>query len=135
MYVAYADGTKDYVNKQAIFSFNNGYSELIDREGTSITTDIKSTDGGTPSVWFFKGENGKTYLVTGDDMSKNVTFHEYVKTSGGKDIYAFQKTSVKTDGSYVKINLTGLSDGDAEKIIDVTKENVAIMKELAKLKK
>lgn len=130
MYVAYADGTKDYVNKQAIYLFDNGPGELLSKKGTSITADITSKDDGTPAIWLFKTDS-KAYMVTGDDMSDSVVFHEYVKSSAGKDIYAFQKTTEKTEGSYVKINLTDLSEGEATEIIDVTKANVATMKDLS----
>ena len=129
MYVAYADGTKDYVNKQAVYIFDNGPGELIDKEGTSIKSDITSKDGSTPSVWIFKSSS-KAYIVTGDDLSKNPVFHEYVRTSAGKEVYAFQKTSAKSDGTLIKINLTGLSSDDANKILDVTKDNIKTMKEL-----
>ena len=130
MYVAYADGTKDYVNKQAVYIFDNGPGELINKEGSSIKSDITSKDDGTPSIWIFKSSS-KAYLVTGDDMSKAPVYHEYItKTESAESVYAFQETTKETDGSYVKINLTGLSADEANRILDVTKENVKIMQEL-----
>lgn len=130
MYIAYADGTQNYVNKQAVFGFDNGSAELLSKTGSSVSYDITSTDDGTPAIWIFVDENNQSYLVTGEDMSKNPQFHQFLKKVNGNDIFAFCETSEKLDGTYIKINLTDLSTKKAEDILWVTEENVEVLREL-----
>ena len=113
LYVAYADGTTDYVNKQMVVGFNNGPAYLLDNEKTSVSTDITSkatADATTPSIWLYNDVEGKGYIVTGDDMSNEPVYNGYITVSRGENYYTFQPVSGVLDGEIEKIDLAGLDE-------------------------
>ena len=136
MYVAYADGTKPYVNKQAVYGFDNGMSKMLERDNSYVKQDITSkatADADAYSIWLYKNSTGRGYIVTGEDMSKSADYSTYIALKDGEKFYAFNCEFTKTDnetlsGTYEKIKVSGLTEADAEKIFAENKKVIDSMK-------
>lgn len=136
MYVAYADGTAPYVNKQAVFGFDNGMSKLLEFKNTSVGVDItakETADAEAGAVWLYTDSSGRGYIVTGEDMSKSAEYNTFVGLKDGEKVYAFQKEFTKENnemlsGNYEKIKLAGLTEADAESIFAENQRVVESMK-------
>ena len=139
MYVAYADGTKPYVNKQMVYGFDNGGSPILNNQYVggegSLSNDITSkatADADVPSVWLYTTAGGRGYIVSGDNMTDSPVFNTYFQTYQGESMYNFQKeTGAVSAGTFEKIELTGLSDEDFEAIKDITLKVVDSLKATA----
>ncbi len=136
LYVAYADGTKPYANRQVVYGFDNGPKNLIYDEmaasydenyvESSVPEEITSKSSASsvaPCVWLYTDNTGRSYIVTGDDMSNVAEYHTYK----GDGVYAFVKEfeelgGKELAGTYEKIELTGVSEAEAEKLFDINKE-------------
>lgn len=125
LYIAYADGTVPYVNKQLVVGFENGPATLID-EQTEFSDEITSkatADAAAPSLWLYKDNYGRAYIVTGEDLSKEAVYNTFIQTRGEEKVYSFDKEFSEVDGnelagSYEKINLTGLTKEDADMVFE-----------------
>ena len=131
LYVAYADGTESYVNKQMIVGFDNGVGYLLDKDTSSVKADIVSkatADAETPSIWLYTGTSGRGYVVTGDNMNAEPVYNTYVRESKGEKVYTFQPEDIgAANGKTEKINLTGLTEEDFSAI---TEENQRVIESL-----
>lgn len=130
-YVAYADGTKDYVNKQMVVGFDLGSATLIGKDGRNASQDETpyenitskaSADAQTPCVWLFKDAANRGYIVTGDDLSKSADYITYISTRGNEKVYSFQVDFTEIDGSepqgeFEKINLVGITESEAKAVL------------------
>ncbi len=119
LYIAYADGTKDYVNKQLVVGFDMGSATLLDND---ITSKAKADDA-TPSICIYKDETGRAFLVEGEDRATSADYVTYIQTRGDVKVYAFDKEFTETDGktatgSYETITLSGTSKDDAKYIFE-----------------
>jgi len=132
LYVAYADGSKPYVNKQMVCAFDNGIAYLLEKDNSSVGVDItskESADDKTPSVWLYKDNNNKGYIVTGNEMSKAPTYNTYF----GSDIFAFQVDSnVSSDGTYEKFDLTDVSEDDFDELVEKNEKIIESLKSVIK---
>ncbi len=131
LYMAYADGTEDYVNRQMVVGFDFGSAILIGdtprgkTTGDEITykeiTTKTSADAQSPSIWFYKDSVNRAYIAVGEDLSKSADYITYVQTRGDEKIYAFRTEFTELDGNepqgeFEKIDLTGLTEDDAKVI-------------------
>lgn len=140
MYVAYADGTTPYVNKQEVFGFDNGMSKLLELNDSSVAIDITSkasADAEAPSIWLYTDVSGRGYIVTGEDMSKSADYNTFVGLKNGEKVYSFCCEFTKTDnetlgGTYEKINLAGITEEDAENIFSENQKVVDSMEAQSK---
>lgn len=119
LYVAYADGTKDYVNKQLVVGFDMGAATLLDEEITSKAT----ADDATPSICIFKDTTGRAYLVVGEDRATSAEYITYIQTRGEEKVYAFDTEFTEVDGAtsegtYETIKLSGLTKEDSKYIFE-----------------
>lgn len=119
LYIAYADGTTSYVNKQVVVGFDYGSATLLDEEITSKS----SADAETPAIWFYKDSVNRAYIVTGEDLSASADYNTYVQTRDGEKIYSFQKEFTELDGNeldgdYEKIEVSGLTQEDADLVFE-----------------
>jgi len=132
LYVAYADGSKPYVNKQMVCAFDNGLAYLLEKDNSSVGVDItskESEDDKVPSVWLYKDNNNKGYIVTGNEMSKAPTYNTYF----GSDIFAFQADSnVSSDGTYEKFDLTDVSEDDFDELVEKNEKIIESLKSVIK---
>lgn len=137
MYVAYADGTQPYVNKQMVYGFDNGGSPIL-KEGASITTDITSkatADATAPSVWLYTGTGNRSYIVSGDNMTDSPAFNTYFQMFKGEKAYNFmEETASVSGGTFEKINLSGVSDEDFKTVKATTDKVVESLKVAAQNK-
>lgn len=142
MYIAYADGTQPYVNKQKVYGFDNGGSVIIGdsyikKEGSSVGEDItsKATAGGDTAVWLYTDVNQRGYIVTGDDMENSPVFNTFFQMYNGQKAYTFkEETKDVSGGTFEKIKLTGLTDEEFESINGVTESVVESLKVTAQNK-
>ncbi len=137
MYVAYADGTQPYVNKQMVYGFDNGGSEIL-KEGASITTDITSlatADAKTPSVWLYTSANDRGYIVSGENMTDAPVFNTYFQMYQGERCYNFQEeTASVSGGTFEKIDLANLDEEAYNTISERTQKVVDSLKVTAQNK-
>lgn len=121
IYIAYADGTKDYVNRHKVVGFDNGPATIYDEE---ITSKAKATDEGY-SIWLYVDGTGRAFIVTGDAMEESADYSTFIQTRGDEKIYAFQREftiggasgdEVVIDGTYEKISLSDLTQEDIDEI-------------------
>lgn len=133
LYVAYADGTKDYVNRHKIFGFDRGPAIILDEE---ITSKANSADA-TPQIWIYTDENFKGFMVFGDSMNDVAEYHTYVTKRGEEEIYKFQREftiggasgdEVEANGTTEKILLSGLTEEDADAIFEENESIISCMK-------
>lgn len=136
LYLAYADGTQDYVNKQMVVGFDLGSATLIGKDGRHSSQDETpyenitskaSADAQAPSVWLFKDTAGRGYIVTGDDLSKSADYITYITTRGNEDVYSFQVDFTEIDGNepqgeFEKINFVDITEDDAKAVMDENKK-------------
>lgn len=143
MYVAYADGSKPYVNKQMVFGFDNGGSVIVGntyvkKEGGSVSEDITSlatADAKAPSVWLYTGSTGRGYIVTGDNMTEAPAFNTYFQMYEGEKAYNFkEEKGAVSGGTFEKIDLSGLSEDAFETIAERTEKVVESLKVTAQNK-
>ncbi|MGN0452517.1 MAG: hypothetical protein ACI4GZ_01820 [Ruminococcus sp.] len=125
LYIAYADGTKPYVNKQYIVGFEYGSAILLDEE---ITSKASASDS-TPSVWLYKDSTGRSYVVFGEDMSKSADYYTFIQKKNGEDYYKFDKEFTELNGSEPagdteKISVAGIDEDTADRIF---KENSRVV--------
>lgn len=135
-YVAYADGTQDYVNKQMVIGFDMGSATLIGRDGRhenqeetpyETITSKASSDASAPCIWLFKDTADRGYIVTGDDLSKSADYITYITTRGNEGVYSFQVDFTEIDGNepqgeFEKINLVDITEDDAKAVMDENKK-------------
>ena len=128
LYFAFADGTKDYVNRQMVVGFDRGSATILDEE---ITSKAKAEDT-TPCIWLYEDEIDRAYVVTGDVLTESADYRTFVGVRGEEKFYKFcteftvSATSDEKaeDGTYEKINLTGLTQEDADYIFEENKKVV-----------
>ncbi len=117
LYIAYADGTKDYVNRQKVVGFDRGSATILDEE---ITSKEKAEDT-APSIWLYKDATSRGYIVSGDVLTQKADYRTFVRTRNEEAIYAFvpeftidaaSEDEVIIDGTYEKIRLSGLTSED-----------------------
>ncbi|MBQ8001506.1 MAG: hypothetical protein IJ298_09995 [Ruminococcus sp.] len=143
LYMAYADGTKDYVNRQMVVGFDYGSAVLIGDTPNGMTTgdeviyaDITSksfADAETPSIWLYKDNIDRAYIAVGEDLSKSADYITYVQTRGDEKIYSFQVDFTELDGNepggtFEKINLSDLTQEDAKLIFEENEKVVSSIK-------
>lgn len=131
LYMAYADGTKDYVNRQMVVGFDYGSAVLIGDTPNGMTTKDEavyaeitskaSADAQTPSIWLYKDTVNHAYIAIGEDMSKSADYITYIQTRNNEKIYAFQPEFTELDGNEPegeteKINLSNLTEDDTKSI-------------------
>lgn len=123
IYIAYADGTKDYVNRHQIIGFDRGPATIFDEE---ITSKANASDA-TPQIWLYTDGADRGYVVTGEAMAEVADYSTFITTRDGEKIYKFQKEftiggengdDVVLDGTWEKINLTGLTEEDVDIIFE-----------------
>ncbi len=136
LYVAYSDGTTPYANKQQIYGFSNGAATIfsdfyVDSLEFEDITSKSSADAKAPCVWLYTDKSGLSYLVVGEDLSKEANYY-YIKAkkleNGDREIMELAFTEVdgnELSGTYEKIELAGVSESDAEKVF---KENDKVLK-------
>lgn len=133
LYMAYADGTEDYVNKQIVVGFDYGAAILIGPTPKGMTTGDEivyadlttktSADAEAPSVWIYKDDVGRGYIVVGEDLSRSADYITFVQTRGDEKIYSFQVEFTELDGNepkgtFEKIDLVGLTENDVKSIFE-----------------
>lgn len=137
MYIAYADGTQDYVNRHKVVGFDRGSATILDEE---ITSKEKAEDE-FPSIWLYKDPTGRGYVVTGDVLTQKADYRTYVRTRNEEAVYAFvpeftvdaaSEDEVIIDGTYEKIRLAGLTQEDAEFVFEDNTKVVDSIKGWAK---
>lgn len=123
LYVAYADGTKDYVNRHQIIGFDRGPAIILDEEITSKA----SAGDATPQIWLYTDNSFKGFVAFGDSMNDVAEYYTYITKRGEEKIYKFQKEftiggasadEVDFNGTLEKILLTGLTEEDADAIFE-----------------
>ncbi len=136
LYVAYSDGTTPYANKQQIYGFDSGSAVIFSEFYTDSLefadiTSKSSEDAKAPCVWLYTDKSGLSYIVVGDDLSKEADYY-YLKfnklENGDREIMELAFTEVdghELSGTYEKIELAGVSESDAEKIFE---ENEKVLK-------
>lgn len=142
LYMAYADGTEDYVNRQMVVGFDFGSAVLIgdtpygkttgDEINYKYLTTKTSADAETPSIWLYKDSVSRGYIAIGDDLSKTAEYITFVQTRGDEKIYAFRPEFTEVGGNepkgeFEKINVVGLSEDEANAIF---KENEKVVKSI-----
>lgn len=129
IYIAYADGTKDYVNRHQIIGFDRGPATIFDEE---ITSKANASDA-TPQIWLYTDATGRGFVVTGEAMNEEADYSTFITKRGEEKVYKFLKEftiggasgdEVVIDGTYEKIALAGLTEEDAELVFD---ENDAVI--------
>ncbi len=131
LYMAYADGTEDYVNRQMVVGFDYGSAVLIGEAPYGMTTgdevtyaDITSkasSDAQTPSIWLYKDNLDRAYIAVGEDLSKSADYITYIQTRNNEKVYSFQPEFTELDGNepggeIEKINLSNLTEEDAKSV-------------------
>ncbi len=111
-------------DRVVVGSFDMGYGELYNEE-------ITSKVNGVPSLWIYTDSAGQSYLVMGEDLTKECVYMNYQQADKeGKPLYEFTEAfTTKGDtlsGEYEKINLTG--NEDAQAVLDKNKTVVNAMK-------
>ena len=136
LYVAYSDGTTPYANKQQIYGFDSGSAVIFSEFYTDSLefadiTSKSSADAKAPCVWLYTDKSGLSYIVVGEDLSKEADYY-YLKfnklENGDREIMELAFTEVdghELSGTYEKIELAGVSESDAEKIFE---ENEKVLK-------
>lgn len=123
IYIAYADGTKDYVNRQQIIGFERGPATILDDE---ITSKANASDT-TPQIWLYTDATGRGYVVTGEAMDEVADYSTFITTRGEEKVYKFLKEftiggangdDVVIDGTYEKISLAGLTEEDTDLVFE-----------------
>ncbi len=142
LYMAYADGTEDYVNRQMVVGFDFGSAVLIGDTPAGMTTGDEinykeitskaSADAQTPSIWIYKDTVNRAYIAIGDDMSKSADYISYVQTRGNEKIYSFQvefteEGGNEPQGTMEKIDLSDLTEEDAKLVFT---ENEKVVKSI-----
>lgn len=137
MYVAYSDGTKPYANKQQIYGFDNGpYEFFSERKGNlelSEITSKSSADAKAPCIWLYTDESGISYLVIGEDLSKEAHYYSYVTVNpDGSEVYniveKFTGLNGKVyEGTYEKIELAGITQDEANAIFAKNEEALKLI--------
>lgn len=117
LYIAYADGTKDYVNRHKVVGFDRGSATILDEEITSK----ENAEDTTPSIWLYKDATSRGYIVSGDVLTQKAVYRTFVRTRNEEAVYAFvpeftidaaSEDEVIIDGTYEKIRLSGLTSED-----------------------
>ncbi|MBQ8795951.1 MAG: hypothetical protein IJZ54_05970 [Clostridia bacterium] len=111
MLIAYSSEKGKEVDRVMVCGFDMGLADLLDEE-------ITSKDSGVASLWIYTDSSGLSYLVKGDELSKNRTYLTYQQADKeGKPLYqfaeAFSTEGTDLGGTYEKINLTGNTDTEA----------------------
>lgn len=119
LYVAYADGTTPYVNRQMVVGFEYGSATLLDEEITSKAT----ADDKAPTICLYTDDSNRAYIVKGEDMSASADYTTYVQTRGEEKIYAFETEFTEQDGTelagtYERISLADFTDEDSKLVFD-----------------
>ncbi len=137
MYVAYSDGTKPYANKQQIYGFDNGPYEFFNEKKNNLElaeiTSKSSADAKAPCIWLYTDESGRSYLVMGEDLSKEAHYYTYVTTSpDGTEVYdlveKFTGLNGKVyEGTYEKIELAGITQEQADAIFAKNEEALKLI--------
>lgn len=117
LYVAYADGTKPYANRQQVIGFDCGSAVMLEGEITSKS----SADSKGVCICLYQDNYERGYVIEGEDLSKSADYLTFVQIKDGKEIYAFEKEFTELDGNtlagkYDKIELTGITQADADKV-------------------
>ena len=121
VYSSEKDGKADRV---VVGSFDMGYGELYNEE-------ITSKANGVPSLWIYTDSADQSYLVIGDDLTKECVYLNYQQADkDGKPLYKFEEAFTTVgdtlSGEYEKINLTG--NNDAQAVLDKNKGVINAMK-------
>lgn len=142
LYMAYADGTEDYVNRQMVVGFDYGSAILIGDTPNGKTTGDEinykhlttktSADAEYPSIWLYKDSIDRGYIAVGEDLSKSAEYITFVQTRGDEKIYAFRTEFTEVDGNepkgeFEKINVVGLTEDEAKAVF---KENDKVVKSI-----
>lgn len=133
LYVAYSDGTTPYANKQQIYGFSNGSAVIFSEFYTDSLefadiTSKSSEDAKAPCVWLYTDKSGLSYIVVGEDLSKEAEYY-YLKAkkleNGDREIMELAFTEVdghELSGTYEKIELAGVTEAEAERIFKENKK-------------
>lgn len=122
--MVYSSEKDSKADRVAVGSFDMGYGEIYNEE-------ITSKVNGVPSLWIYTDSSGQSYLVTGEDLTKECVYLNYQQADKeGKPLYKFAEAfTTKGDtlsGEYEKINLT--DNSDAQSVLDKNKGVVNAMK-------
>ncbi len=137
LYMAYADGTQDYVNRHKVVGFDRGSATILDEEITSK----EKADDETPSIWLYKDATSRGYIVSGEVLTQKADYRTFIRTRNEEKIYAFvpeftidaaSDDEVIIDGTYEKIRLSGLTQEDADFVIEENTKVVDSIKGWAK---
>ncbi len=137
LYIAYADGTTDYVNKHKVVGFDRGSATILDED---ITSKEKAEDE-TPSIWLYKDATDRGYVVSGDVLTQKADYRTFIRTRNEEAIYAFvpeftidvaSEDEAIIDGTYEKIRLSGLTQEDFDIINEENTKVVDSIKGWAK---
>lgn len=134
LFIAYADGTVPYVNKQVIVGFDRGAATLIGEE-TEFSDDITSTEASgdeAPCLWLYTSSYDRSYVVTGENMATCAEYNTFVQIRNGEKVYKFmteftQKDGATLDGTYEKIDFINLTQEDADLVFE---ENDKVVKSI-----
>ncbi len=148
LYMAYADGTEDYVNRQMVVGFDFGAAILIGDTPNGKTTgdemnykylETKETaDKEGYSIWLYKDSVNRGYIAVGEDLSKSADYITYIQTRGDEKIYAFRTEFTEIDGNepkgeFEKIDVVGLTEDDVNAIFAENEKVVKSIKAQTKL--
>lgn len=138
LYVAYADGTKDYVNRHQVIGFDRGPATILDEE---ITSKANAGDA-VPQIWLYTDIVNRGFVGYGDSMNESADYHTYITKRGEEKIYAFHKEftiggasadEVDFDETYLeKIQVAGITEEDADLILEETQCVIDSMKSQSK---
>ncbi len=122
--MVYSSEKDGKVDRVVVGSFDMGYGELYNEE-------ITSKANGVPSLWIYTDSADQSYLVMGEDLTKECVYLNYQQADKeGKPLYkfaeAFTTVGDTLSGEYEKINLT--ENDDAQAVVDKNKGVVNAMK-------
>lgn len=129
LYIAYADGSTDYVNRHKVVGFDRGSATILDEEITSK----ENAEDEIPSIWLYKDAVNRGYVVTGDVLTQKADYRTFIGVRNEEKIYAFvsdftvdaaSEDEVIIDGTYEKIRLSGLTKEDFDVI---NEENIKVV--------
>lgn len=122
--MVYSSEKDGKVDRVSVGSFDMGYGEIYNEE-------ITSKVNGVPSLWIYTDSAEQSYLVLGEDLTKECVYLNYQQADReGKPLYkfaeAFTTDGETLSGEYEKINLT--ENDDAQAVIDKNKGVINAMK-------
>lgn len=122
--MVYSSEKNGKADRVAVGCFDMGYGEIYNEE-------ITSKANGVPSLWIYTDSADQSYLVIGEDLTKECVYINYQQADKeGKPLYkfaeAFTTEGETLSGEYEKIDL--IDNEDAKAVTDKNKGVINAMK-------